>query len=74
VLRVKGLVEIDDGTFVSINGVQHIVHEPEHLEAWGLPDGPSGIVFITRGLDTRRLAESFEVFQRISRTAERLGT
>jgi G3E family GTPase len=65
VLRVKGLVELDDGTFVSINGVQHIVHEPEHLTAESVPDGSAGIVFITRGLDVQRLRASLEIFQRI---------
>lgn len=67
VLRVKALVELDDGTFVSINGgVQRIVHEPEHLSTESVPDGSAGIVFITRGLDAGRLKGSLEVFQRIS--------
>lgn len=66
VLRVKGLIELNDGAFVSINGVQHIVHKPEHLEAREVPDGPSGIVFIIRGLDGERLRESLQVFQRIA--------
>jgi len=66
VLRVKGLIELTDGAFVSINGVQHIVHTPEHLEAREVPDGPSGIVFITRGLDGGRLRDSLQVFQRLA--------
>jgi hypothetical protein len=51
VLRVKGLVELDDGTFVSINGVQHIVHEPEHLTAESVPDGSAGS-FLSREAST----------------------
>jgi G3E family GTPase len=38
VLRVKGLLELDDSTLVSINGVQHTVHEPEHRRADLIPD------------------------------------
>jgi G3E family GTPase len=67
VLRVKALVELGDGAFVSINGVQRIVHEPEHLSTESVPDGSAGIVFISRGLDAGRLKGSLEVFQRISR-------
>ena len=55
------------GASVSINGVQHIVHEPEHLVAENVPDGSAGIVFITRGLDVQRLEGSLELFQRIAR-------
>jgi G3E family GTPase len=64
VLRVKGLLELDDGALVSINGVQHVVHPPEHLDAERIPDGPPNLVFITRGLDTDRLRESLDAFQR----------
>jgi len=67
VLRVKGLLELDGGALVSINGVQHIVHTPEHLPAERIPDEPPGIVFITRGLDTDRLSTSLAAFQRVAR-------
>jgi len=36
---------------VFINGVQHIVHPPQHLERWPTEDHRSRIVFITRGID-----------------------
>jgi G3E family GTPase len=68
VLRVKGLLELDDGALVTINGVQHVVHMPEHLPPATLPDSPPGIVFITRGLDPDRLRESLHVFQRLARS------
>ena len=67
VLRVKGLLELDGGALVSINGVQHIVHTPEHLPAERIPDEPAGIVFITRGLDTDQLSTSLAAFQRVAR-------
>jgi G3E family GTPase len=68
VLRVKGLLELDDGTLVSVNGVQHVVHMPEHLPPGAIPDAPGGIVFITRGVDPDRLRESLETFQRLARS------
>ena len=66
VLRVKGLVELEDGSFVSLNSVQHVVHAPEHLSAQAVADGAAGIVFITRGLPIERLKDSLERFQRLS--------
>lgn len=74
VLRVKGLLELDDGTLVSVNGVQHVVHPPEHLDRGAIPDPSSNVVFITRGIDTKRLRESFDAFQRLARATDRLQT
>jgi G3E family GTPase len=67
VLRVKGLLELDDGTLVSVNGVQHVVHMPEHLPHEAIPDASPGIVFITRGVEPDRLRQSLETFQRLAR-------
>jgi G3E family GTPase len=72
VLRVKGLLELDDGTVVSVNGVQHVVHMPEHLQRGEIPELSPGIVFITRGLEPDRLQESLEIFQRLARAGGRL--
>jgi G3E family GTPase len=74
VLRVKGLVELDDRTLVSVNGVQHVVHTPEHIDRSSIPDPTPGIVFITRGIEIERLRESFETFQRLARTTNNLST
>jgi G3E family GTPase len=66
VLRVKGLLELDDGSVVSVNGVQHVMHMPEHLPRTAIADPDSRIVCITRGLDVDRLRDSFDVFQRLA--------
>ena len=70
VLRVKGILCVEGSdTPVFINGVQHIVHPPRHLERWPTPDHRSRIVFITRGIDHRQLGRSLEAFCRL-RVAE----
>ncbi len=66
ILRVKGLLKLDDGTLVSVNGVQHVVHTPEHLPQSALAEPSPNIVFITRGLEPHRLRESFERFQSLA--------
>jgi G3E family GTPase len=74
VLRVKGLVELEDHTLVSVNGVQHVVHTPEHLSRGTISDPTPGIVFITRGIEIERLRASFDAFQRLARATSRLET
>jgi G3E family GTPase len=74
VLRVKGLLELDDGTLVSVNGVQHVVHTPEHVPRGAIPEASPNIVFITRGLEASRLQESLETFQRLAHAGERVDT
>lgn len=66
VLRVKGLLVLGDGTLVSVNGVQHVMHSPEHIDPASIPDPSTNIVFITRGLEVERLRESLGVFQRLA--------
>jgi len=66
VLRVKGLVALEDGSVVSVNGVQHTLHPPEHLEAGALAGADPGLVLITRGLDPDALTRSYEAFQRLA--------
>ena len=66
VLRVKGLLELEDGSVASVNGVQHVVHPPEHLPREAVSEGSSRVVFITRGIDVQRLRRSFEAFQRLA--------
>jgi G3E family GTPase len=65
ILRVKGLLALEDGSVVSINGVQHVVHPPEHLPREAICEALSRVVFITRGLEAELLRRSFEAFQRL---------
>lgn len=68
VLRVKGLLNVEgEPTPVVLNGVQHIVHPPAHLEAW--PDGErrSRLVFIAQGISRRELADSLAAFNGLGR-------
>jgi G3E family GTPase len=68
VLRVKGLLNVGaDGPLV-LNGVQHVVHPPEHLAAWPDEDRRSRIVFIGRGFEAAGLKQSLAAFDRAART------
>jgi G3E family GTPase len=63
VLRMKGLLNIAGvATPVLINGVQHIVHPPSHLEAWPDGDRRSRLVFIVRGLTRQVIERSLQAF------------
>jgi len=66
VLRVKGMLNVKQvKTPVVINGVQHIVHPPMHLDAWPDADRRSRIIFIVRDIERQRIEESLEVFNAI---------
>ena len=67
VLRVKGLLDVGAGGPVVLNGVQHVVYPPEHLETWPDHDRRSRIVFIGRGINERVLAESLAAFDAAAR-------
>jgi G3E family GTPase len=60
VLRVKGILDVRDIGAVAINGVQHIIHRPEHLP--GAEHGDSRIVLIVRGIDAGQLERSLRTF------------
>jgi G3E family GTPase len=69
VLRVKGLLNVAGvPTPVLINGVQHIVHPPSHLETWPDADRRSRLIFIVRGLQSERLERSLTVFNGLVNT------
>lgn len=66
VLRVKGMLNVKGvDTPVVINGVQHVVHPPIHLDTWPDADRRSRIVFIVRDIERRRIEESLEIFNAI---------
>jgi len=64
VLRVKGLLNVGGAGPLLLNGVQHVVHPPEHLDAWPDDDRRSRIVFIGRGIDPAVMRESLAAFNR----------
>ena len=72
VLRVKGLLDAGETGPVLLNGVQHVMHPPEHLEAWPDDDRRSRLVFIARGISSEELIGSLEAFRRIIGARPRL--
>jgi G3E family GTPase len=64
VLRVKGLLNVGDSGPVVLNGVQHVVHPPAHLDEWPDRDHRSRLVFIGRGLVREELERSLGAFNR----------
>ena len=63
VLRVKGLLDVGEMGPVVINGVQHIIHPPEHLGEWPDEDHRSRIVFITKHIRPEELLDSLRAFR-----------
>jgi G3E family GTPase len=72
VLRVKGLLDVGEAGPVLLNGVQHVMHPPEHLEEWPDDDRQSRIIFIARGISSEELIGSLEAFRRIIGAGPRL--
>jgi len=64
IYRVKGLLDVGQDGPVLLNGVQHVVHPPVHLDAWPDDDRRSRLVFIGAGLDREALRRSLEAFSR----------
>jgi G3E family GTPase len=63
-LRVKGIVKLAEmpETPVVVHGVQHVFHPTARLERWPDDDHRTRIVFITRDLPQRTVAELFAAF------------
>jgi G3E family GTPase len=72
VLRVKGLLDVGEAGPVLLNGVQHVMHPPDHLGGWPDEDRRSRIVFITRGVRSEELLASLEAFRGIIKAGPRL--
>jgi G3E family GTPase len=73
VLRLKGVLNVAGvATPVLINGVQHIVHPPSHLDAWPDADRRSRLIFIVRGLARQRVERSLAAFNALVNTPTRL--
>jgi len=67
VLRVKGLLNVGAPGPVLLNGVQHVVHPPEHLGSWPDGDRRSRLVLIARGIGKAEVEASLAAFQRAAR-------
>jgi G3E family GTPase len=63
VLRVKGLLDVGGAGPVVVNGVQHTIHPPEHLDRWPDEDHRSRIVFITKRIRPEELLGSLDAFR-----------
>jgi G3E family GTPase len=63
VLRIKALLNVAGvSTPVLVNGVQHLVHPPSHLDAWPDGDRRSRLVFVVRGLSRSQIERSLAAF------------
>jgi G3E family GTPase len=63
VLRVKGLLDVAGSAHpVFINGAQHVMHQPLHLDAWPDDDRRSRLVFIVRDLRRDLIERSAHAF------------
>jgi G3E family GTPase len=69
VLRVKGLLDAGGPGPVVLDGVQHVVQRPRHLDAWPDGDRRTRIVFITRGIERDAVLASLEAFAGLGRAA-----
>lgn len=71
VLRVKGLLDVGEAGPVVLNGVQHVIHPPQHLDRW--PEGERGsrIIFITKRIPPPEILASLEAFRGLLGAAPR---
>ena len=67
VLRIKGMLNVAGlSAPVLVNGVQHIVHPPTHLEAWPDEDRRSRLIFITREMAREPIEASLLAFNALA--------
>ena len=70
VLRMKGLLNVAGVPGpVLVNGVQHLVHPPAHLDRWPDEDRRSRVVVIAHGLDRDEIERSLHAFNAIANPA-----
>lgn len=62
-LRIKGIVDVGERGPIVINGVQHIIHPPQHLDDWNGEEKNSQIVFIMKNIRPEQILRSLETFQ-----------
>jgi G3E family GTPase len=64
ILRVKGVLDVRDVGPVALNGVQHIMHRPQHVTG-PVPPG-TRLVIISQNIDRKLLERSFHAFLAIN--------
>lgn len=63
VLRIKGLLNVAGVSGpVLVNGVQHLVHPPAHLDHWPDADRRSRLVIVVSGLERASIERSLNAF------------
>lgn len=67
-LRIKGLLGIaadgfEHGQPTVLHGIGHLMHPPEHLDAWPDENRRSRLVFITQGLSQEAVVASWQAFE-----------
>ena len=72
VLRVKGLLDVGGPGPVVLNGVQHVMHPPLHLDAWPDDDHRSRLVLIARGVSSEEILASLGAFRPLIGAGPRL--
>jgi G3E family GTPase len=72
ILRVKGLLNVGEAGPVVLNGVQHIMHTPEHLPQWPDADRRSHLILILQGLEPQQIVQSLQAFQHLLGAQPRL--
>lgn len=65
VMRVKGLLDVGGSGPVVLNGVQHIIHPPEHLQEWPDENCKSRIIFIMKSIRSDEIMVSLRAFKRV---------
>lgn len=64
--RVKGIVDVGEQGPIVLNGVQHIIHPPQHLPDWrDYETRNSQIVFIMKDIEPQQILDSLRAFQSI---------
>jgi G3E family GTPase len=69
VLRIKGFLDVGGDGPLLLNAVQHVVHDPVHLDAWPDDDRRSRLVVIGRNLEREELEWSIRAFDACARTS-----
>ncbi|MCL7749977.1 CobW family GTP-binding protein [Halalkalibacter alkaliphilus] len=63
IMRVKGLLDVGESGPIVLNGVQHIIHPPDHLNKWPEENKQSHLIFILREIEPNSIFDSLNTFQ-----------